>query len=150
MVTVVVLQILSTFLLTGLSWYVQLVHYPIFHYISESQFSQFHKAHVVRTQMIIFTLLPIELVTSSLTALYGFPGLPQSQWILGWILLILICLSTALVQMPLHSKLATSKSSQLIEKLILSHWLRTALWSVRFSMLAGFLFQALISKSTSS
>ena len=135
MAIVVLMQIVSTFLLTGLSWYVQLVHYPLFHFVSASEFHQFHKAHVSRTNVIVLTLLPIEIVTTCITAVYGFPGLTHAQWILGGVLLLGICLLTITVQMPLHTKLSTQKSEDNIEKLTRSHWIRTALWSLRLALL---------------
>jgi hypothetical protein len=132
---VVLLQIISTFLLTGLSWYVQLVHYPLFHFVSSSEFHQFHKAHVIRTNVMVLSLLPIEIITTCLTALYGFPGLTHTQWMFGAVLLLGICLLTVTVQMPIHNKLSNEKSKDDIEKLTRSHWIRTALWSLRLALL---------------
>jgi hypothetical protein len=146
MVTAVVLQIISTFLLTGLSWYVQLVHYPLFHHVTEVNFSEFHKAHVARTNLMVLPLLPVELITSAITAIDGFPGLTHSQWWLGLALVVLICLSTWLIQIPLHEKLANQKNGAVIDQLVLSHWLRTLLWTVRSSLLCGLLIRYLTFK----
>ncbi len=133
---IVLIQVFATFFLAGLSWFVQWVHYPLFHYVSESTFSDFHKAHVVRTQVLIFLLLPVEIVTSAMTAIYGFRGLAHSLWVVNFIFVIGICLSTLFIQMPIHRQLSLEKSSKLIDLLVLSHGLRTALWTFRSAFLA--------------
>jgi len=137
MAVVVLLQILSTYLLTGLSWYVQLVHYPLFHFVPKAEFQQFHLNHVARTNVIVLFLLPIEVVTSALTAYYGFPGFTRMHWVIGLILIAAICLCTAVVQMPLHKKLSQEKKEEWIERLVLTHWIRTALWTARTALLGG-------------
>jgi len=133
--TVVLLQALSTFLLTGLSWFVQVVHYPLFHWVPKNEFPKFHSAHVARTNILILVLLPIEVVTSAFTAYYGAPGLNHYEWILGFILTLSICICTAAVQMPIHAKLAQEKNDHLIRQLVLSHWIRTILWSAHSALL---------------
>ncbi|NBX67749.1 MAG: hypothetical protein EBR01_02150 [Proteobacteria bacterium] len=135
MSTVVLLQALSTFLLTGLSWFVQVVHYPLFNLVPKSEFSKFHSAHVARTNLLILVLLPIEVVTSAFTAYYGSPGLTHHEWILGFVLTLSICICTATVQMPIHAKLAQEKDDELIRRLVLSHWIRTILWSAHTALL---------------
>lgn len=139
----ILLQITATFILTGLSWFVQRVHYPLFHWVPQSEFQQFHLEHVSRTNLLIFSLLPIELFTSALAAFYGFPGLSHMQWTIGFVLLLGICLSTILIQIPIHSKLSQEKTEELIHRLVLTHWIRTALWSTRTILLATFIYRRL-------
>lgn len=141
MAVVVLLQIISTFLLTGLTWYVQLVHYPLFHFIPKADFKQFHLGHVTRTNLIVLTFLPIEVFTSAITAYYGFPGLSHNQWILGFLVSVAICLCTIVIQMPLHAKLSQEKTDEVIDRLVLSHWIRTALWSMRVALLGGMILR---------
>lgn len=135
MFTVVLIQVLVTFMITGLSWYVQIAQYPLFQYVSEADFKNFHFQHVARTNVVIMALLPAEMVTSAITAYYGFPGLSHRSWILGFMLTLAICLCTALIQIPLHSKLSKGKDVQAIRKLVHSHWIRTLLWSLRTALL---------------
>ncbi|MBM4303946.1 MAG: hypothetical protein FJ112_06430 [Deltaproteobacteria bacterium] len=143
MTIVVLLQIFSTFFLGGLSWFVQWVHYPLFHQVGEADFKQFHKKHVALTNGIICALLPMEIVTTSLTAYYGYPGLTQTEWWLGSLMLILIVLSTFLVQIPLHKKLSEGKSKTAINSLVLSHTFRTMLWSLRALLLGKLMLNRL-------
>jgi hypothetical protein len=51
-------------------------------------------------------------------------------------LVVLIWASTGLLQVPLHNRLAANPSAETIRRLVLSNWLRTALWSARAVLLS--------------
>ena len=62
------LNVISAFLLTGVIWTIQIVHYPSFHYIDKLSFTNFHHFHERRISIIVMPLMLIELTTS--TVLY--------------------------------------------------------------------------------
>ena len=47
------------------------------------------------------------------------------------ITLILIFISTGLIQVPIHEKLKVKYDEYLTRKLIKSNWIRTSLWTVK-------------------
>lgn len=55
----------------------------------------------------------------------------------------LIALSTALFQVPIHLKLSQHATTALIDKLILTNWIRTISWTIRMVILALLLSQNL-------
>jgi len=57
----------------------------------------------------------------------------QQKWTLIWLLplglVLLIWLSTFLIQVPIHNQLGIGKDSFLIKRLVQTNWIRTILWT---------------------
>jgi hypothetical protein len=63
MALVPVLHALATFMLTGLIWFVQRVHYPLFPLVGERAFSRGHRDHVHRFAWTVEPLMIMEGLT---------------------------------------------------------------------------------------
>ena len=126
------LNVISAFLLTGVIWTIQIVHYPSFHYIDKLSFTNFHNFHERRISIIVMPLMLIELTTS--TALY-INNMSSIVFALNFLIVGLIWCSTFFVQVPIHSILSEKKDKNLIEKLVNTNWIRTFLWSIRMLLI---------------
>jgi hypothetical protein len=126
------LNVISAFLLTGVIWTIQIVHYPSFHYIDKLSFTNFHHFHERRISIIVMPLMLIELTTS--TALY-INNMSSIVFALNLLIVVLIWCSTFFVQVPIHSILSQKKDKKLIEKLVNTNWIRTFLWSMRMLLI---------------
>ena len=126
------LNVISAFLLTGVIWTIQIVHYPSFHYIDKLSFTNFHHFHERRISIIVMPLMLIELTTS--TALY-INNMSSIVFALNLLIVLLIWCSTFFVQVPIHSILSQKKDKKLIEKLVNTNWIRTFLWSMRMLLI---------------
>ena len=118
-------------IMTGLVWFVQINHYPLFLRIGSQDFPEYEREHVRRTGWIVAPTMLLEL-TSCVTLAYLHP----SVWITYFspALIVGIWLSTFLVQMPLHGKLQKKgKLNDSIQLLIYSNWLRTLSWTAVFA-----------------
>ena len=122
------LNVISAFLLTGVIWTIQIVHYPSFHYIDKLSFTNFHNFHERRISIIVMPLMLIELITS--IALY-IHNMWSIIFALNLLIVGLIWCSTFFVQVPIHSILSEKKDKNLIEKLVNTNWIRTFCWSLR-------------------
>ena len=120
----------STLAMTGLIWFVQVVHYPLFRFAASGDFPQFADSHQRRTTALVLPLMTIELVTAVVLALRPSAG-SGGLALVGLALLGLIWLSTALVQVPLHRKLGRRFDSETARRLVATNWIRTAAWSLR-------------------
>ncbi len=138
MITILLLQVVTCAIMTGIIWIVQVVHYPTFNYLSASEFPAFHRFHEKYTSYIVIPVMTVELSTS-LTTVTIEPN-KFIHWLsLGCLLLIWIC--TFFISVPLHKLLSKGKNTHVIERLILTNWIRTALWNTRL----GLMFYSLIS-----
>ena len=133
----------ATLCMTGVIWFVQVVHYPLFELASERRFERFAAEHQRRTGFVVAPLMITEAATA-LALLVAPPlGLGRGLPWLGALLLASIWLSTALVQVPLHRRLGGGRDASAIRRLVASNWLRTAAWSGR-----GWLALALLAESS--
>ena len=118
--------------MTGLIWTIQSLHYPTFLYVPENQFQKFHAFHSKTITFIVLPMMVFELVTAVRLVFY-YPG-SRALWMnvtgLG-----LIWLCTFFISVPLHYLLVKNKSEKVIERLVLTNWIRTLLWSIRLCLL---------------
>lgn len=132
---------LATIAMTGVVWFVQLVHYPLFVRVGAADFAAFHQGHVRRTGRVVVPLMVVELATASLIPLAAPPVL-RGPALAGLAVLAAIWGSTFLVQVPLHRRLEASPAleerDRIATRLVNTNWVRTLAWSVR-SVLAVWL-----------
>lgn len=129
LIWVFAVHITCTFALTGLIWYVQLVHYPSFKFIDATQFHEFHRFHSIRTSFIVIPLMLAELITGILLVT-GLASLFILH-LIGLILIILIWFSTFFIQVPQHEALIPDFNPEKAANLIRSNWIRTIAWSFK-------------------
>lgn len=115
----------------GIIWFVQVVHYPLFFQVGSGEHPDYHQGHMARTALVIAPIMLVEAITGIL--LLQFLGIfSQPKWFLAGLgALVLIWLSTFLVQVRYHRKLDHGKDTDAIRNLIGSNWWRTLLWSLR-------------------
>ncbi len=144
-ITLFLLQLAATLCMTGLIWFVQIVHYPLFARVGETGFSLYSQQHARRTGWVVAPLMLIELATAFLFLFNGFrpPFFPRRAVITGLILLAVIWLSTAFLQIPQHDRLAQGFDPSAAQRLVAGNWLRTACWTLRTLLLLGYLWPAL-------
>ncbi|MDX2198955.1 MAG: hypothetical protein SF069_08285 [Phycisphaerae bacterium] len=124
----------STLMMAGLIWFVQLVHYPLFPAVGEGGFIAYERSHQIRTTWIVAPLMAIELITA--IAIATTP-LGRSVRVLAYVGLALVAvnwLSTALVQVPDHERLARGFDAVPAARLVATNWIRTAAWTIRGSI----------------
>ncbi len=124
----------ATLFMTGLIWFVQIVHYPLFLQVGQDAFFSYAREHQRRTTLVVAPIMLIEAATAiSLVVLAPAGPLAVAAW-LGLGLLIAIWLSTAFVQVPLHRRLLSGFDPQVIVQLAHSNWFRTFAWTLRAAL----------------
>lgn len=127
MESVYIIQLICSLFMTGLIWLVQVVHYPAFEYVSNEKFVAFEKFHTSRISLIVVPVMIIEIFTGAM--LYWYYRTDFFTLILA--LIVLIWLVTMLFSVPSHHTLAQHKCGKAINKLVVTNWLRTVLWSIK-------------------
>ena len=125
-------HIISTSIMCGVIWIVQLVHYPLFNFVRFEDFPQFEKSHCNRITFIVLPTMGIELVTA-ITLFYISHNNIIYQ--INLFLLILIWISTFLIQTRQHQKLSLGFDEKIYKNLVNFNWIRTILWSTRTLLL---------------
>ncbi len=138
---VLLLQAVSTLALTGLIWFVQIVHYPLLGLVGRSEHLAYHAAHVRRTGRVVAPLMLAE--AASATALALRPGeVPVGAAWTGLALVAILWASTFLVQVPCHERLARGFDEAAWRRLVRTNWLRTAAWTARSGLVTWMLSAA--------
>lgn len=130
MIAIVANLLLASFM-TGLIWFVQVVHYPLFAMVDGPGSSAYAARHQAATTWVVGPVMLAELVVAIWLAVAPPSGVPA--WIprvaLG--LLVVVWLSTALWQVPLHQRLLGGHDGSTIASLVAGNWIRTAAWTAR-------------------
>ena len=137
------LQAISTWAMTALIWFVQLVQYPSFARVGAASFRDFHAFHSSRITWIVAPLMLIE--AFSAIALVWRPEPQMETWEV-WVglgLVMLVWASTALLQVPMHQRLASGFDVSAWRFLCDSNWVRTAAWSLRAALVTAWLHRVL-------
>ena len=128
----------ATLFMTGLIWFVQVVHYPLKAAVGRGSFMTYQAQHVRRTGWVVGPPMIIEAVTAAALALLPPPGVSYGVALAGLCLLIVVWASTALFSVPAHGALARGFAPEVHRRLVRTNWIRTLGWSAR-SVLAFWL-----------
>ena len=131
MIALLMLQLVSTFGMVGVIWFVQVVHYPLFGKVGNSGFREYEREHQRRTTFVVAPLMLTEALTAAALLWIRPDGIPPYLAVAGLGLGALLWASTFLWQVPAHERLAKSFDSATHLRLVRSNWFRTVAWSTR-------------------
>ena len=128
---VLILQLVSTLAMTGIIWFVQIVHYPLFGKVGATSFHAYEQSHLHRTTIVVAPLMLTEAITA-LVLLWICPiTIPLEAVVAGLLLVLLVWASTFFTQVPIHGKLSKSFDAVTHRRLVQWNWVRTIGWSAR-------------------
>jgi hypothetical protein len=138
-----VVHLAATLVMTGLIWFVQVVHYPLFAGVGPDGFRAYAAEHGRRTTWVVAAPMLAELGTGVLLAWRRPPWVPAGTAWAGLALLTVVWASTALLQVPRHNELGHGWNAGAHRRLVASNWLRTAAWTARAALLGTVAARAL-------
>ena len=121
----------ATLFMVGVIWFVQVVHYPLFSRVGPEKFSLYSEAHSRLTTYVVGPPMLVEAATALLLVLRRPEGVPLAAALIGLALVVVVWLSTALLQVPRHTTLGSGFDRRAWSGLVLSNWVRTVAWSAR-------------------
>ncbi|MFW2381033.1 MAG: hypothetical protein ACN4GZ_04680 [Acidimicrobiales bacterium] len=134
--TTLVVGTAATWAMVGLIWMVQIVHYPMLATYSRAAPAVAVADHQRRISWVVGPLMAAEGVTALILLAIRPDSMPAwSAWMAA-VLLAAALISTVLVQVPLHARLAERHDSGDARRLIASNWVRTIAWTARGLLLA--------------
>lgn len=139
MPSLLVIQAATTLMMTGVIWFVQVVHYPLMERTGRENFREYQAQHVRLTTMVVAPLMLAEAATSVLLLIHRPPTISLWSASLGCGLLVAIWLSTSLLQVPLHRQLERGFEVRVHRRLVAGNWIRTACWTARAGLVSYWL-----------
>jgi hypothetical protein len=120
----------STLFMVGLTWFVQVVHYPLFSRVDPDSFPAYHEEHSARTTWVVAAPMLIELASSVALALNPPDGLAALATV-GAALAIAIWVVTLVWAVPAHSAIGREGLGPgLHARLQRASLIRTWLWTL--------------------
>jgi len=144
-VKLLLLNLAATLAMTGIIWFVQVVHYPLFARVGADQFVAYEALHRTYTGWVVAPLMVAELASAIALlvpelrpACVSAPSAWTAAALVGvtWI-------STALLQVPLHDQLSQGYDTALIARLVATNWIRTIAWNLRAAIVLRWVALAL-------
>lgn len=126
----------ATWGMIGVIWTMQLVHYPMLVRLSALTPIEAAADHQRRITWVVGPLMAVEGVTA-LVLLVERPATMSaaSAWVAAGLLGVAL-VTTALVQVPQHARLARGHDAATAAALVRWNWVRTVVWSARGVVLA--------------
>jgi hypothetical protein len=124
-------NLVSTCVMVGVIWFVQVVHYPLLAKFGDTQSVEVAVEHQRRTGYVVGLPMLIEGV-STLALLASRPAhvTVALPWI-GAVLLAVSLGSTLFLSVPLHARMADAHSPETGRRLVATNWPRTISWTAR-------------------
>lgn len=129
------INVAATWYMVGLIWMVQVVHYKMFDRVGDDEFARYAIDHARLITPIVALPMLVELASAAALCWITPPGMSRALLIVGFGLVILIWLSTALLQVPAHERLAKGFDVVVYQRLVSTNWIRTVAWTIRGVML---------------
>ena len=118
-------------ILIGIILVTQIVSYPLFLMVRSLDFANYHKSYTNRITIVVLPFMLSELFLTIYILLLN----PSPNHIYTALMLLFIWLSTFFIQVPIHNMISKSSSSRLINKLVISNWIRVSLWTIKLCLL---------------
>src|SRR4051812_19221054 len=125
----------STLFMTGLIWFVQVVHYPLFAEVDPARFRRYHAAHTRETTRVVLIPMILELLSSVVLVLGPGEALDAAMDWAGLIAAGGSWFSTFSLQVPRHNRLAAGYDHDVHRGLVATNRLRAACWTAHSAIL---------------
>ncbi|MEM6629435.1 MAG: hypothetical protein AAF694_07160 [Bacteroidota bacterium] len=121
----------STWFMTGVIWFVQVVHYPLFARVGADVFTTYESLHTMRTGWVVAPVMLLELGSTCLLLIERPASLSLSAVTFLVVCTLGVWASTFFLQVPLHGKLIEGGNPEVIQRLVSTNWIRTLLWTAK-------------------
>lgn len=131
---ILLVQAAATLFMTGLIWFVQVVHYPLYGRVGREEFVGYENEHAALTTLVVAPVMLVELLAAAWLVVDCPEPVPRWTTWLGAGLVAIIWASTAFLQVPAHSALSLGYQPEAHARLVSTNWIRTAAWTARSAL----------------
>lgn len=120
-----------TLYMTGVIWLIQIIHYPLFKFVGESTFLDYHKGHLQKTSLVIAMPMLLELLTAIYLIAAHSIYRSNIAFLVASFFIAFIWIITFFISVPKHDLLSSDHNDLTITALVKTNWIRTIAWSIR-------------------
>lgn len=130
MAVLLIVHAFVTVMMTGVIWFVQLVHYPLMSRVPPEAMCVYAREHARRTTWIVAPLMIAEAAIAA--GLLVMPTrLPPWLLIAGAALVVAAWVATFGLSVPCHNRLGREYDAATVRRLVRTNWIRTFAWTAR-------------------
>lgn len=133
----------SSLFMTGLIWFVDCVHYPLFDRVGASEFARYHEQHSRITSYVVIGPMMIELVASILLVIQRPPGSGRMLVWAGLIACVSTWTATGLLSVPMHQILSSGFDPKAHRRLVRTNRVRVVAWTLHSLILVRMVANAM-------
>lgn len=138
------LNLISTLLIAGVLWFIQLVHFPLINEMPAKNMVNNGYYHMQKILGIINLLFIIDFITIVFLLLLVNSDLSATLMLINILIFLFTVILTRITFLPIHQNLSKNPNSFLISKLINLNWIRTLVWSLKVLFMLIIFFEVLI------
>ena len=140
---VLLINLLSTWTMVGVIWFVQVVHYPLLSVVPVESAASVAVEHQRRTGWVVGAPMALEGVTTLALLVMVPEGV---AWFVPWLAGIPLAVAlgaTIFLSVPRHERMAREPDVQVGKELVSTNWVRTSAWTVRGLIVGGMVLATL-------
>lgn len=144
---VLVVNLLATWTMVGVIWFVQVVHYPLLSVVPVESAASVAVEHQRRTGWVVGAPMALEGV-STLALLFMVPQ--GVAWFVPWLAGIPLAVAlgaTIFLSVPRHERMARDPDIEVGRELVTTNWVRTIAWTSRGFIVGGMVLATLAARS---
>jgi hypothetical protein len=127
--TLLLANLTATLFLTGLAWFLQVVHLPLMPRVAEGEFASYARIQRARNTALMAPTMLVELFTAAALALSNV--FMHRYLVYAAVLVAIIWVDTFAFIVPANSRLTKGFDGGTLRALVWSNWTRTICWTLR-------------------
>lgn len=131
----------ATWVMVGIIWFVQVVHYPLLAVVPVESAREVAAQHQTRTGRVVMAPMAVEGATT-LWLMFDRPA--EVHWLLAWtagVCVAVALVSTVVLSVPRHGLMASQPTETIGRELVVTNWPRTVAWTAH-----GFVCAVMLSR----
>ena len=143
---VLLINLLSTWTMVGVIWFVQVVHYPLLSVVPVQSAASVAVEHQRRTGWVVGAPMTLEGVTTLALLVLVPEGV---AWFVPWLAGIPLAVAlgaTIFLSVPRHERMAREPDAQVGKELVSTNWVRTIAWTLRGLIVGGMVLATLAAR----
>lgn len=144
---VLLINLLSTWTMVGVIWFVQVVHYPLLAVVPVESAASVAVEHQRRTGWVVGAPMALEGVTTLALLVLVPEGV---VWFVPWLAGIPLAVAlgaTIFLSVPRHERMAREPDAQVGKELVSTNWVRTIAWTLRGFIVGGMVLATLAART---
>lgn len=139
---VLIAHLVSSLIMVGIIWTVQIVHYPLMALVGPERFAAYEAAHAPRMASIVLMPWTVQGVSTAWLLLARPSGVPTVLILATASAALVPVVVTVLVSVPAHTRLAEGFDTSVHARLVATNWFRTVAWTAHAMLAVAILVTA--------